>query len=85
MFGIVEECSALLGQPITRKASGGVCDGNKLAAAGLPTLDTLGVRGGGIHSPTEYLIVESLTERAKLAAVMLAGLAAEPREGRPCS
>jgi len=78
-------CGARHGIPITSAATGGVCDGNKLAAAGLPTLDTLGVRGGGIHSPAEYLIVESLTERAKLAALMLAGLAEQPREGRPCS
>ena len=51
--------------------SGGVSDGNRLAAAGLPTLDTLGVRGGNIHSDEEFILLDSLVERAKLAAFML--------------
>ncbi|MCC6925312.1 hydrolase [Novosphingobium sp.] len=75
LFGIVEECSALLGQPITRKASGGVCDGNNIAACGVPVVDTMGVRGGAIHSPDEFLIVPSLEERARLSALVLHRLA----------
>ena len=75
LFCIVEECSALLGQPITRKASGGVCDGNNIAACGVPVVDTMGVRGGAIHSPDEFLIVPSLEERAKLSALVLHRLA----------
>jgi glutamate carboxypeptidase len=71
LFGIVEECSALLGTPITRIASGGVCDGNNIAACGVPVVDTMGVRGGAIHSPDEFLIVPSLEERAKLSALVL--------------
>lgn len=75
LFSLVEECSALLGQPITRKASGGVCDGNNIAACGVPVVDTMGVRGGAIHSPDEFLIVPSLEERAKLSALVLHRLA----------
>jgi glutamate carboxypeptidase len=75
LFGLVEECSALLGQPITRKASGGVCDGNNIAACGVPVVDTMGVRGGAIHSPDEFMIVPSLEERAKLSALVLHRLA----------
>lgn len=75
LFGIVEECSALLGQPIGRIASGGVCDGNNIAACGVPVVDTMGVRGGAIHSPDEFLIVPSLEERAKLSALVLHRLA----------
>ena len=75
LFGIVEECSALLGQPITRKASGGVCDGNNIGACGVPVVDTMGVRGGAIHSPDEFLIVPSLAERARLSALVLHRLA----------
>lgn len=71
-----------LGLTLEARPTGGVCDGNKLAAAGLPTIDTLGVRGGGIHSPDEYLLVASLTERAKLTALVLADLA---ERGLPCS
>jgi glutamate carboxypeptidase len=75
-------CGRTLGLALEAQPTGGVCDGNKLAAAGLPTIDTLGVRGGGIHSPDEYLIVESLAERAKLTALVLADLA---ERGLPCS
>jgi glutamate carboxypeptidase len=75
LFGLVEECSALLGTPIARIASGGVCDGNNIAACGVPVVDTMGVRGGAIHSPDEFLIVPSLEERAKLSALVLHRLA----------
>ena len=75
LFGIVEECSALLGSPISRIASGGVCDGNNIAACGVPVVDTMGVRGGAIHSPDEFLIVPSLLERARLSTLVLHRLA----------
>ena len=74
-FAHVATCGRALGLTITARPTGGVCDGNKLAAAGLPTIDTLGVRGGGIHSPDEYLVVESLAERASLVAILLARFA----------
>jgi glutamate carboxypeptidase len=37
----------------------------------------MGVRGGKIHSAEEYLIVESLAERAALSALTIMRLAAE--------
>ncbi|WP_347270560.1 hydrolase [Rhizorhabdus histidinilytica] len=75
LFALVEESAALLGRPITHKASGGVCDGNNIAACGVPVVDTMGARGGAIHSPDEYLIVESLPERAKLSTLVMLRLA----------
>ena len=71
LFGLVRDCGADLGQTIAWKASGGVCDGNNIAACGVPVVDTMGVRGGAIHSPQEYLIIESLAERAALSALTL--------------
>ena len=71
LFGLVRECGELLGQPILWQASGGVCDGNNIAACGVPVVDTMGVRGGAIHSDQEYLIVPSLAERAALSALVL--------------
>jgi glutamate carboxypeptidase len=38
-------------------------------------VDTMGVRGGAIHSPDEYLIVPSLVERADLSARVIERLA----------
>jgi glutamate carboxypeptidase len=54
-----------------------VCDGNNIAACGVPVVDTMGVRGGKIHSAEEYLIVESLAERAALSALTILRLAGE--------
>ena len=48
-----------------------MCDGNNIAALGVPVVDTMGVRGGAIHSPAEYMIVPSLAERAALSALVL--------------
>jgi glutamate carboxypeptidase len=52
-----------------------VCDGNNIAACGVPVVDTMGARGGAIHSDQEYLIVESLVERAQLSALTILRLA----------
>jgi glutamate carboxypeptidase len=52
-----------------------VCDGNNIAACGVPVVDTMGVRGGAIHSSDEYLIIESLRERAQLSVLTLLRLA----------
>lgn len=71
LFGLVRECGHALGQPIRWQASGGVCDGNNIAACGVPVVDTMGVRGGAIHSDQEYLIVPSLAERAALSTLVL--------------
>lgn len=75
LLGHVASCGRDLGLTIRTEATRGVCDGNKLAAAGLPNVDTLGVRGGGLHSADEFLVIDSLTERAKLTALLLIRLA----------
>lgn len=75
LFGLVRDCGRELGLAIGWKASGGVCDGNNIAACGVPVVDTMGVRGGAIHSSDEYLIAESLAERAQLSALVLLRIA----------
>lgn len=67
----IESCGKELGLSIKWTRSGGVSDGNKLAASGLPVLDTLGPYGGNLHSPHEYVHLPSLTERAKLCTLLL--------------
>jgi glutamate carboxypeptidase len=76
LMDYIADCGQQLGTPIQWQPSGGVCDGNILAAAGLPTIDTLGPVGGGIHSDREYLRLDSVIERAKLSALLLTRLAA---------
>jgi glutamate carboxypeptidase len=75
LFEAVREAGALIGQSLRWTPSGGVCEGNNLFAAGLPGIDTLGVRGGDIHSEREYAWGESFVERARLSALLLAKLA----------
>ncbi len=75
LFGLVRQAGADLGQTIGWQSTGGVCDGNNIAACGVPVIDTMGVRGGSIHSMEEYLIVESLGERAALSALTILRLA----------
>lgn len=75
LFDLVRECGAELGQDIRWKSTGGVCDGNNIAACGVPVVDTMGVCGGAIHSPDEYLIVPSLVTRAALSARVIERLA----------
>lgn len=75
LFEAVRETGALLGQTIAWSPSGGVCEGNNLHAAGLPNIDTLGVRGGLIHSAEEFAWPDSFVERAQLSALMLCKIA----------
>jgi glutamate carboxypeptidase len=75
LLALVARCGADLGQTVGWRDSGGVCDGNNIAACGVPVVDTMGVRGGAIHSPDEYLIVDSLAERARLSALTILRLA----------
>jgi glutamate carboxypeptidase len=79
LFGLVKQAGADLGQPIGWKATGGVCDGNNIAACGVPVVDTMGVRGGKIHSMEEFLISGSLGERAALSALTILRIL----QGRP--
>ncbi len=65
-----------LGLSLPLVATGGVCDGNILQDAGLPTLDSLGVCGGNLHRDDEFIEVPSLVDRCRLLAVLLARIAA---------
>jgi glutamate carboxypeptidase len=75
LFEAVRQIGGLIGQDILWKPSGGVCEGNNLFASGLPNIDTLGVRGGDIHSEAEYAWPDSFAERAQLSAAILMKLA----------
>lgn len=75
LFHLVREAGQALDLDITWTPTGGCCDGNNLAAAGLPTVDTLGVRGGLIHSDQEFAVIDSFVERAQLTTLLLLRLA----------
>ncbi len=77
LFALVQQAGADLSIPIAWRDTGGVCDGNNIAACGVPVIDTMGVRGGAIHSSDEYMIVDSLAERARLSALSIARIVAQ--------
>ena len=75
----VRSAAGVLGQTVTFTSTAGVCDGNNLQAGvadgSLPVLDTLGVRGGGLHTPEEWIDLGSLVERCQLLALVMHRLA----------
>lgn len=78
LFSFVRDTGRDLDLTLGWHDTGGVCDGNNIAAEGVAVIDTMGVRGGAIHTPQEFLILDSLSERASLTALALMRLA----EGR---
>ncbi len=75
LMGLLGDCGRDLGTPLTFSPTGGCCDGNNLAAYGLANVDNLGVVGRDIHSDQERMRISSLTERAKVSALLLLRLA----------
>ena len=74
LFEHAKSLAADLGFEITAHMAGGGSDGNFTGAMGIPTLDSLGVRGAGLHTLDEHIEIESLAERGKLMAGLLATL-----------
>lgn len=61
-----------LGLTIVAEGKGGVSDANTLMAAGIPTLDSLGPIGGGMHNlDREHLRADSIALRGALLAGLL--------------
>ena len=75
LFDAVHATGQAIGLDLEFVDTGGVCEGNNIFAAGVPNVDTLGVRGGRIHSNEEYVVTESFAERATLSALLLNRLA----------
>lgn len=76
LFEAYRETGRGLGLDFGWQDVGGGSDGNLLAAAGLPCLDGIGPRGGGMHSDRECVQIASIAERSRLAALFLARVAA---------
>jgi glutamate carboxypeptidase len=59
------------GLQLSEGETGGGSDGSFTSAAGVATLDGLGPDGAGLHSSGEYVLEDSLLERALLLALLL--------------
>lgn len=75
---LVGAVAADLGSSISWADTGGVCDGNNLAALGLGVVDTLGVHGSGIHTPDERMDLERFGEVVALLAGVIHAIALHP-------
>jgi glutamate carboxypeptidase len=65
--GLLERASALLGRRIVGFKRGGASDASHFATTVPITVDGLGPRGGGAHTPDEFVNSESLGQRAEVA------------------
>ncbi len=65
--GLLEQASRRLGRPIIGTGRGGASDASHFAATIPLTVDGLGPRGGGAHTPEEFVLGPSLAERAEVA------------------
>jgi glutamate carboxypeptidase len=70
----LERASALLGRPIIGGGRGGASDASYFAGTVRVTIDGLGPRGGGAHTPEEYVHAASLRPRAEVALAVVAAL-----------
>lgn len=74
LYDRARELARDLGMDLPHGSAGGGSDANFTGAMGIPTLDGLGVRGADPHTLNEHIIVESLAERGRLFAGLLATL-----------
>jgi glutamate carboxypeptidase len=64
---LLAAASRRVGRPIIGVPRGGASDASHFAASIPLTVDGLGPRGGGAHTPDEFALVPSLVQRAEVA------------------
>ena len=68
---LLAAASERLGRPIAPTARGGASDASYMAPVIPITIDGLGPRGGGAHTPNEYVLAPSLRSRAEVALAIV--------------
>jgi glutamate carboxypeptidase len=63
-----------LGRPVAAGARGGASDASHMAARIPLTVDGFGPRGGGAHTPDEWISASSLRSRAEVALAFAGAL-----------
>jgi glutamate carboxypeptidase len=72
---VLDAASESLGRPVVAAERGGASDASHMAAGGIElTIDGLGPRGGGAHTPHEWVSAESLRTRAEVALAVTAAV-----------
>jgi glutamate carboxypeptidase len=70
--GLLDSATELLGRSVVGGERGGASDASHVATRVPLTVDGLGPRGGGAHNPDEFVLAESLPERAEVALAVTA-------------
>lgn len=68
LYARAREIAGALGFDLPEGESGGASDGNFIAGAGCPTVDGLGIQGGGAHSMDEHIRLDDVPRRIALYA-----------------
>jgi len=74
LYDVAKRIAKTIGLDLMHESSGGGSDANFTGPMDLATLDGLGVRGSGAHTLGEHIVVNSLAERGRLIAGLLAEL-----------
>jgi glutamate carboxypeptidase len=74
--GVLEDAAERLGRPLVASERGGASDASHIAQAVQLTVDGLGPRGGGAHTPGEWVGAASLRTRAEVALAVAAAILA---------
>ena len=74
----VQRAAEKVGRRVQWHDTGGACDGSKLAAMGLPNVDTLGPTGEHLHSSDECCRIDSLVPAAQTVVQLIADFADDP-------
>lgn len=74
LYGLAKAVASDLGLGLPHGSAGGGSDANFTGTIGVPTLDGLGLRGTGYHTLNEHIMVDSITERARLIAGLIMAL-----------
>jgi glutamate carboxypeptidase len=71
---VLARASAALGREVVGVNRGGASDASHLATVLPVTIDGLGPRGGKAHNPDEYVLTESLGQRAEVALAVISAV-----------
>ncbi|MFN3937697.1 MAG: M20/M25/M40 family metallo-hydrolase [Gemmobacter sp.] len=75
LLDLYTAAAARLGVEVTAEFTGGCADSGLTAAAGCPTLCSIGPCGGGGHTPEEWVEMDSILPAAQTLALTLLALA----------
>jgi glutamate carboxypeptidase len=71
LYEETRQIASEIGFDLGHCSAGGGSDGNFTGAMGIPTIDSIGVRGKDLHTLNEHIYIDSLVERAQLIAGLM--------------